>query len=1653
MSPEKFTKKHFGVGSSHPAAQYRTLTIAAIGAFAPLALLVVAAVVIAVEFPDLLIDLQVVGTGVRAALLALSFGVSLVATVALSAGVSRRLCREGDREAPPDHVTLVWVGIGVILGIVVPMFGPEQAWLPDTIRFLCRVTAVLPIMLLLVFIAGGEEQATREKGKVAYNRPTLSAFAAMIGFLVLQSILVSVLEYMGRSVTWATFGGVLPFMDALPRRLGLSAVLVPLLALVMAVRRTWPILRPEKAQSTGKAGWFKRFLRFICSFLGFAPRGGQTESEESEDEIPDNDEPEWLRPLLDRAGLEASTYFEEFARSTSAFESDKPELAVFFGGLRPTRDQILGLERFLRLNAESLRGIEGGDATMPSSDLLLTGGVGSGRSRTLHACVMASVIARGQGVLILVPDGVQRRYTVDRVARGVEALGMSTFLAVGMLGNSNINAWIHQRGRAIEAQEQGDSDPAPELTEPIPEILVGTLQDLERHVFGRQCTKGEAEAVIELLARHDTIFVEDLEQFEGPQRAHLPFVLDKLRLFHSSRFRRPQVVIVTPPLEPAARSVVGARLFGVRSFDTTRNCVTLRPRSVDPCWVAEVELDSVAEVDAARVSLASAAVAEGLKTLLYIRDIDEDAAREHEQSLSSGQGDLRVIGDLDSLDLFDDSDPDLAVYTSSLRADDLLQLRTGVAGRPVLVRLRLRASSAMAATDGERSESVETVPLFPSREAEAIGALHLATALPLLPVGLPVPAAVWMDVGFDPRQAESENLLERPLGEWRMDEVAARPEIDRLVVLGSNPDSGPSIDVSIVLTPETRSFKRSRSTGMYYIRSGSRSEGERLALGTWRERHEDGAVIAAVELAHIEDLRLELNGRYLVPRTWEEREDGSLALIAMPAQGDGEDATHPLLELTLEFSDEREVRVSFHSPDRGLAVVASKAANCRLVTEMVGLATEFGAEQQLRSFSFEQDVWAGAVLMSPRRLHPDDVESVLGRLFSGRRQTRSDVDPAFLPALTAALNHAFDVHFDGSLWFARVAAFSLEHLGDSRPAEAVCFILQPDAVHHTVTESLDTCFRSGSLSETFLRTASDMLERCLVLDAADARSLLIGATTPCVGIDGDLRLEESVAVLRRTIEHSGRHERIAPRWQVDRATAEHVDPSTDRAGRKWDVSAARDCASLSDQFVEALEAALGAHPKLRWHVSLIADGLVSSEAALREACGSEWSLGFGSDRVTFTPEGALGIPGLQQLLANVLPGRMTEDVRASVTDVELRLWGEPSGRTRRVTGPLPLDLRLEFGLLSDGRVTLARVSESAPVRVKSTVGASIDLVRPTNPVSCEVDWTPLARLEEPIVGGGEHSIRFHFEGRVYQVEFGMPSSDARSAYMLALEELAGRASGPSWDSHLRNDPFPGFVPKLSTRLQELYGREVDADYAAFALAFVQALKYIPDSTGPTDWPRFPSEYFTLGGGDCEDSSLALVALLNDVGLDAAYLEFDGHLAVGVRGPFTGRFYEHAGYAWFLAETAVDAGARALGTAPEPDVPLQRVAPSTLGLAGPGSGACILGAWIDIDDEGVATARVTLFTDRPGLRPVLVAQRRTLGSSGRDRPRAVAEWKFKESGPEPALVRCEIELDLSGDESIGRTAIDLVVWDSRRTGHVLAHWEQAGTLISSVLADA
>lgn len=94
------------------------------------------------------------------------------------------------------------------------------------------------------------------------------------------------------------------------------------------------------------------------------------------------------------------------------------------------------------------------------------------------------------------------------------------------------------------------------------------------------------------------------------------------------------------------------------------------------------------------------------------------------------------------------------------------------------------------------------------------------------------------------------------------------------------------------------------------------------------------------------------------------------------------------------------------------------------------------------------------------------------------------------------------------------------------------------------------------------------------------------------------------------------------------------------------------------------------------------------------------------------------------------------------------------------------------------------------------------------------------------------------------------------------------------------------------------------DHVDFVLSFVQSLPYTLDdvTTGYDEFRRYAVETLIEGGGDCEDTTILVAAILRGLGEKTALIFTPGHIAIGVSGDFTGSSLTYNGIKYFYCET-------------------------------------------------------------------------------------------------------------------------------------------------------
>lgn len=172
--------------------------------------------------------------------------------------------------------------------------------------------------------------------------------------------------------------------------------------------------------------------------------------------------------------------------------------------------------------------------------------------------------------------------------------------------------------------------------------------------------------------------------------------------------------------------------------------------------------------------------------------------------------------------------------------------------------------------------------------------------------------------------------------------------------------------------------------------------------------------------------------------------------------------------------------------------------------------------------------------------------------------------------------------------------------------------------------------------------------------------------------------------------------------------------------------------------------------------------------------------------------------------------------------------------------------------------------------------------------------------ESNTTGTLSRTYSWDYEGRNWQLT--LPLDDE------LYEIYKSRTRNREYDL-FASDPYDDWlikdIAKALFSLSKAHGLE-KCEIPGLCTSFVQSLNYTSDleSSGYDQYPRFPYETLYENGGDCEDTSVLSVAILQEMGYDAVLLELPEHMALGIKcnTGHKGRSFEYEGSNYYYLET-------------------------------------------------------------------------------------------------------------------------------------------------------
>jgi hypothetical protein len=166
---------------------------------------------------------------------------------------------------------------------------------------------------------------------------------------------------------------------------------------------------------------------------------------------------------------------------------------------------------------------------------------------------------------------------------------------------------------------------------------------------------------------------------------------------------------------------------------------------------------------------------------------------------------------------------------------------------------------------------------------------------------------------------------------------------------------------------------------------------------------------------------------------------------------------------------------------------------------------------------------------------------------------------------------------------------------------------------------------------------------------------------------------------------------------------------------------------------------------------------------------------------------------------------------------------------------------------------------------------------------------------------------WHFEGQLYVLEYDFPWE----TYHFYQERQRVFTNYAVYSYENAAHPFlPDFVHQLGCLAEE---RGLNHDETMrMVISFVQHLEYQPENG---EYPKYPIETLAERGGDCEDTSILLAAMLREMGYATVLVNPPGHMAVAVAcKDCKGTAYNQNGQRFYYVETT--APGYSIGDVPE-----------------------------------------------------------------------------------------------------------------------------------------
>ena len=920
-----------------------------------------------------------------------------------------------------DRKNIIYFAIGFLLACIAPGVVAASPGLPFFTRVLTYLFASLPLIavVVLAFPTRGTPQSLPSLwiGRLA----SIIEISLSLCFLALALTLINDFAALvnNRKIT-EFFSDVFPqYQELKILFLGLIT-LTPVCYLLSILRRRLQMssifenehadwsnsVSPPPNTATGASeGIITKLFRYLFG-RGTGSTAPQLSQQQRVDLVLEN---------LNQTGLTKT----RFSTKTAAFGVQNTFLLK---GKRPTTGQLKAIESFQMLFSEANEARNTG-ATDRNCDLLIHGPKYSGKTATLIACVIDSVVRRGQHVIVLSCDQKNCRRLKTSIDERFAHLQLSQFVGVELLSENLVHEWKTSS------------------TYYVPQVVIATVDQIQHLLFGT-----DSQRISEILSLFHSMFVDDFNDFDEIERSHLPFLIDKQRWIVEDDFSVFQAVVSCSQLSDSGVRVVSGRL-ATSSIEISRQCIELFELPLYSIMI--YESPSMVKSDVTKIG--ELCHRHGLEFLDFY---DHD-----------------FLSKLKNLTSLESDNPIVVLANGDLTVAATKKIRAvGMPDHSVIICRRLLPE-------------LKSTPVSAGRDSSAFRTIHFENLSRFLTVLSPIHTDVVRRFGIsidsDGIRHTNDSSIHRPSLFWDPQKRGARDESIGFASLHDLPGRSLAVSCQSLPNPAFRLWF-DRPKNQLFVSQDQTAASNQASIDSrtaiWKnnagqELRLPNSIPMRIDLAHERNFRLALSVHdYVVPTDIRKSESGGYEIYCQPSSRDRMLDERVIPQYQIKWD-----RVG--SGDLNLTNVQSNDAitggdipfyfaelkmedRPTAKFELTTLYAMNESRTQLSGVSFEFEINLSVLILKPSFNRRDD-GLIIKQLLSKSWATRSN---EFLSSVSLGFATTANRFLPGMLTFGLPLAFKMPEIGG-----LIVWLIQPTTGSWTASEAVSELFRETVDRRSFFR--------------------------------------------------------------------------------------------------------------------------------------------------------------------------------------------------------------------------------------------------------------------------------------------------------------------------------------------------------------------------------------------------------------------------------------------------------------------------------------------------------------------------------------------------------------------------------------------------------